>query len=156
MAGNETINREQALGMARWVAGKNYGQPYKWGGDDTIDGFDCSGFVQEILYSVGALKDGLDRTAQGLWDHYSEVHMETPYRGCLVFWQVSKTNTHIRHIEFCINEYYSIGASGGGSKTTDKGKAALHNAFVKVRPIKGRGIIAGYVDPFTKSAPWGK
>jgi len=30
---------------------------YLWGGDDPLAGFDCSGFVIEILKSVGILEE---------------------------------------------------------------------------------------------------
>lgn len=149
------MDKRRLMQTARHIAWQNFGQPYKWGGDDTIDGFDCSGFVQELLYSVGALNPSIDRTAHGLWEHYEEVRVETPYDGCLVFfWNPARTI--IVHIEFCLNEELRIGASGGGSKTTTKEAAARHNAYVKVRPIKSRGNIAGYADPFLPTAPWGK
>ena len=149
------MERRHLMKIARHIAWQSWGQPYKWGGDDTIDGFDCSGFIMEILQSVGALKDKTDRTAQGLWEHYEDVRVSAPYDGCLVFyWNASKTK--IIHVEFCLNELLKIGASGGGSKTTTKEAAAKHNAYVKVRPIKSRGNIAGYVDPFLETAPWGK
>lgn len=141
--------------IARHIAWEMYGQPYKWGGDDPIEGVDCSGFVQECLYGVGALDRRVDRTAHGLWEHYQDVRAAAPYAGCLVFWWNS-SKTKIRHVEMCHNHELSIGASGGGSRTVTKEIAAKQNAFVKCNPIEGRGIIAGYVDPFHETAPWGK
>jgi len=149
------MNRQRLMKIARHIAWQMYGQPYKWGGDDTIDGFDCSGMVQEVLKSVGALARRGDRAASGLWNHYQDCLVQEPYDGCLVFYQNGNTGKII-HIEFCLNEELCIGASGGGSKTTTKEAAADANAFVKVRPIKSRANIAGYVDPFLPTAPWGK
>lgn len=144
--------------MALRIAWEMYGLPYIWGGDDTIAGFDCSGKEVEILQSVGSLPSG-DWTAKGLWDRF--VNERIPYArpGALVFWQGSGEDT-VRHVEMCIGDGLSIGASGGGSHIRDhydtEGKlvkTALQmaiecNAFVKVRPIRGRGRVLGFVDPF--------
>lgn len=149
------MNRVLLKLQARHIAWQSYGKPYIWGGDDTIEGFDCSGFIMEILQSVGALKDKTDRNAHNLWEHYEGCRVAKPYTGCLVFyWNTAKDK--IIHVEFCLDEYLKLGASGGGSKTTTKEAAALANAFIKVRPIQSRRNIAGYADPFLANAPWGK
>ena len=48
------------------LAFKFIGLPYIWGGDDTIKGFDCSGFVIELFKSVGILPRKGDWTAETL------------------------------------------------------------------------------------------
>jgi cell wall-associated NlpC family hydrolase len=133
--------REHAMRIA-WA---NYGKPYIWGGDDAVAGFDCSGFVIEILQSVGILPAG-DWTAAGLWERFTTSRVSEATAGCLVFWRTG--SGRIRHIEFCIGDGLSLGASGGGSRTQTRQDAIRHNAFVKVRPIEGRGTVAGFVDPF--------
>jgi len=137
---------ESLRAIALRVAWECYGLPYIWGGDDPVRGFDCSGFVIEILQSVGILPSG-DWTAGGLWGRFSPYQVQSPHEGCLVFW-LKSSGTSIRHVEFCIGSGLSIGASGGGSRTRDAQAAIEQNAFIKVRPIEGRGRIAGYVDPF--------
>ncbi len=127
------------------VAWASYGKPYIWGGDDAIAGFDCSGYCIEILQSVGILPSG-DWTAAGLWSRFASSRVDEPSEGCLVFWKTG--SGHIRHIEFCIGGGLSLGASGGGSRTKTEADAIRHNAFIKVRPIEGRGTVAGFVDPF--------
>lgn len=131
--------------IAIQVAWANYGKPYLWGGDDAVAGFDCSGFAIEILQSVGHLPAG-DWTAAGLWDHLRGLRVDYATPGCLVFWETP--SGRIRHVEFCIGDGLSIGASGGGSRTRTEADAIRHNAFIKVRPIEGRGAIAGFADPF--------
>lgn len=149
------MNRRELVYEAEQTARSLRNKEYKWGGDDSIEGYDCSGFIMEVLQSVGALRHKSDKNAVGLWNHYQEVRVPEPYLGCLVFYY-NPRKTNIIHIEFCLSDYLKIGASGGGSKTTTKKAAADANAFVKVRPIKSRGNIAGYVDPFLSTAPWGK
>jgi cell wall-associated NlpC family hydrolase len=123
------------------------GLPYVWGGDDPIRGFDCSGFVIEVLQSVGVLPFPGDWTAQGLWEHFKAARTETPSAGCLVLWRPAGVD-RATHVELCLNDELSIGASGGGSATRTAADAATQNAYVRIRPFRGRGIIKGYVDPF--------
>ena len=74
-------------------------------------GFDCSGYVIEILQSVGRLPRG-DWTAQGLYNTFAHVATDHPKEGRLVFW--ANSAGRIVHVEYCINGFLSIGASGGG------------------------------------------
>ena len=130
------------------LAWHSLGTPYIWGGDDPIKGFDCSGFVIELMRSVNKLNLKGDWTAQGLYELYKRNEVSFPQEGILVFW--GKNKKTIRHIEYCINEDLSIGASGGGSQTNTEMNAARHNAYIKIRPIRRRPGIVAYVDPFRK------
>jgi len=127
------------------LAWRMWGMPYIWGGDDPVRGFDCSGMVVEILQSVGILPDG-DWTASMLYSRFAQKEVFQVKPGCLVFWETSQG--HIRHVEVCIGDGLSIGASGGGRHIRTHEDAILHNAFIKVRPVGGRGLIKGYLDPF--------
>jgi len=123
------------------------GKFYKWGGDDP-SGFDCSGFVIEVLKSVGILPKKGDWTAHGLYSTFKEFTVKTPEAGCLALWWNS-SGTKIIHVEFCIDEYRTIGASGGGSSTTNLEAAILQNAFIKIRPINySRVGKVVFVNPF--------
>lgn len=118
------------------VAWANYGKPYIWGGDDPIKGFDCSGFVIECLKSVGVLPHKGDWTAERLRMMYSNRVVGSPFQmplltPGLVFYMGA---TGARHVEICIDGTHTIGASGGGSRTTEAEVAAAQNAFIKVRP----------------------
>ena len=129
------------------------GKWYSWGGNDP-SGFDCSGFACELLKSLGFMVKGNDKSASDIYSyfHSKKCDVEEPYEGCFVFWfGTTKTKFGyypIVHVEYCINEKYSIGASGGTSKTITKENAIRDNAFIKVRPIKRDRKIAGYIDPF--------
>jgi hypothetical protein len=132
--------RELALDYAwRYV-----GTFYSWGGDDP-SGFDCSGFVVEILKSVGLLPRKGDWTAHGLFELFQNRAVDTPIEGCLVFWH---SDNKIIHVEMCVDTERSLGASGGGSGTVTREDAIKHNAFIKMRPYKSRKNIYGFVDPF--------
>lgn len=141
--------REVALKIA-WAF---LGRPYVWGGDDPMAGFDCSGFVIEILKSVGLFPRRADTTAHGLFQMFSgprggKTVPCDPYAGCLVFWHAEGSD-RIRHVEMMINENLSIGASGGGSRTRSRKDAIRENAYIKVRPVDFLDPeLYGFVDPF--------
>lgn len=90
------------------------GRFYIWGGDDP-SGFDCSGFVVEILQSVGVIPHNSDYSADGLYNLFKNYPVdlpETPKPGSLVFWL---KNDIAIHVEIMVDKTRSIGASGSGS-----------------------------------------
>ncbi len=129
------------LELAREVAMSHLGRPYKWGGDNPMEGFDCSGLAIEILKSVGLFPRRGDTTARGLKGLYRAV--ATPRLGCLVFY-----GDPAIHVEFCLDHEYAIGASGGRSTTTDEAAAIAADAYIKIRPWDSRDGVSGFVDPF--------
>ena len=122
------------------------GLPYRWGGDDPVHGFDCSGFVIEVLQGVGLLPHGSDYTANGLYIRYAPNVQPDGKAGCLVFW--FNLNNIATHVEMMIDDKHTIGASGGGSSTTSSDAAAAQNAFIKIRPVGYRGGQYKICDPF--------
>lgn len=135
------------LKIAERVAYSHLGKPYIWGGDNPLVGFDCSGLIIEILKSVGILPINGDWTAEGLWRHFQDCVTTMPQLGCLVFW-----GSPIRHVEFCLTSRLSLGASGGGSTTTDAAAALAQDAYIKIRPFDTRPGVVGFVDPFKRLA----
>lgn len=110
-----------------------------------------SGAIIETLKSVGCLPRNGDWTAQGLFDlfKFKGCQVDTPYKGCLVFWG-NRDKTRIIHIEMCINNDLTLGASGGGSRTNTQADAISQNAYIKIRPWRTRNRIIGFMDPFIK------
>ena len=132
------------------------GLPYIWGGDDSIEGFDCSGLVIELLKADGLLPNSFDTTSQGLYDkyitstkHFRKVHkLEklTPEFGRLCFYGKSPTN--ITHVAMCLDNELVIEAGGGGSSIKTKEDAVKRNAFVRVRPYDYRRDLIDILIPF--------
>jgi len=123
------------------------GKPYIWGGDDPLKGFDCSGFVIEILKGAGLLPEQGDWTAQGLYNLFNSDYQTLVTGGALVFY--GKSNKKIKHVMFCIDHECCIGATGGGSKTETIKDAIDQNAFIKIRPIDYRKDVIGFIDVFS-------
>jgi hypothetical protein len=134
--------------------------PYKWGGDDPMEGVDCSGLVLEGLKSAGMIPREMDTTADALLNQTfkDSIRFESEdglKPGMLVFWQTAD-KSRIRHVEIVWrvlqlqnNEIrvLTIGASGGGSKTVDRAEAIKNNAYVKIRRITPGWHVA--IDPFS-------
>lgn len=120
-------------------------EPYRWGGDDPVWGFDCSGMVIEGLKGAGRFDRDKDDTAAGLAKRYPVA--TPPYQpGVLLFWGAPAI-THVEAIWDVINGHpFTIGASGGGSTTRTVEDAARFNAYVKIRPARPDWVRA--VDPF--------
>ena len=135
-----TTLREKAIAIAFHFLG----EPYRWGGDDPLAGFDCSGLMIEILRSVGCLPRGGDWTAAQLATHWPRTEALRP--GCLLFWASGGAITHVEMV-YQTAPLLTIGASGGGSKTTDRAAAIAQDAYVKIRPARAGWV--QQVDPFT-------
>lgn len=121
------------------------GLPYRWGGDDTIDGFDCSGLVQELLAVVGMDPPG-DQTAQGLYEYFQLYGSATIAEfGALCFY--GKSHNEITHVGMALNEELMIEAGGGGSNTTSPSAASAHNAYIRIRPINHRKDLVSIIMP---------
>ena len=132
--------------IATRTAWAHLGRPYIWGGDDPVAGFDCSGFVIELLKSAGALPRDGDWSAAALYERFRGTLRSAPSEGCLAFWRGKGGG--IVHVEYCLDEHHAIGASGGTSQNTSLQAAIDTNAYIKVRPVWGRAGLAGFADPF--------
>ncbi len=144
--GQDSIKQQFLRAAAVRYAWAFLGLPYVWGGDDPVRGFDCSGFVNEVLQAVGLLPHKSDFTANGLYIRYAPHIVARGYAGCLVFWL--NLEGLATHVELMVDEFHTIGASGGGSATTSSDAASAQNAFVKQRPLGYRGTNYKIADPF--------
>lgn len=122
------------------------GTPYKWGGSNPLEGFDCSGYVQEILKAGGIDPPG-DQTAQALYDYFSRNGSVNKYGpGALAFFGDSVLK--IKHVAFCIDEHKCIEATGGNPSTLTPDAAIQQGAYVRMRPIKHRKDLQAVIMPY--------
>lgn len=111
------------------------GVPYKWGGNNPLEGLDCSGFLCEVLRSHGYVKN--DYTAQGLHDILLDIGAHSSItKGSCLFFGTSKFNT--THCALALNSKIMIEAGGGDQTCIDLNTAIKKNAFVRIRPINSR------------------
>ena len=109
------------------------GTKYTWGGNTAEQGFDCSGFVCEVLRAFGYIGRE-DLTAQGLYKKTKGISFKI-CEGDLVFW--GKSTDKITHVAMSLGNGLIIEAGGEGSTKNDKG-------FVRVRPISHREPYVAY------------
>jgi cell wall-associated NlpC family hydrolase len=131
--------RDDAIAYAM----KFIGQPYEWGGDGRKSkGFDCSGLIQEILWSIGALphkinNQPVDMSAQALYDYFkAKAGPVSCANGNLVFF--GKSISEITHVGLTLNEYQYVEAGGGDSKNLA--------GMVRTRPVWYRGDKVAEID----------
>jgi cell wall-associated NlpC family hydrolase len=117
------------------------GIPYIWGGAHPCQGYDCSGFIQEILHSVG-LGPRTDMTASQLYYFLANNPNWHPVleKGSILFF--GKDERSISHTAIALNTYQMIEAGGGNSSTVSVEKAINNNAFIRIRPIRNDLVAA--------------
>ena len=118
------------------------GSTYYYGGDDPMGGFDCSGYVQEILKAGGVIKRTSPKmNAQMICDYLRRRGArEHAYRaGSISFYGSFDGHTYkVGHIGFCISGSKMLHAGGGNSDTIDEETAIRRNAFVRMDDIRYR------------------
>lgn len=124
------------------------GRWYTWGGDDPA-GFDCSGLSGEFAKMTGLIKIKRKHNASQQFHLFKNMVVENPLKGCFAF--CLNSDGHVVHVEICLNDRFTIGASGGSSKVKTIDDAIRYNAFIKMRPIdrlrRGFSKVL-FVDPF--------
>jgi len=110
------------------------GSSYLWGGNGPQ--FDCSGFIQEILKSVGNHPcPGQDLTSQQLYDQLRNLNWRSGLkRGSLCFFGPSIY--HITHVSMAISDRRMLEAGGGDSHTKTVEDAIRLGAMVRIRPLR--------------------
>lgn len=122
------------------------GYPYRWGGSNPLQGFDCSGLVMEVYKMLGLQAHGNDMNAQGLFN-WASVGGKAGDKGpgALVFF--GKSKQQITHVGIMIDEKLMIEAGGGDSKTTNRAMAEAQGAWVRIRPMSYRKDFVEVVMP---------
>lgn len=122
------------------------GTPYLWGGNNPVEGFDCSGLAIEILNAFGFKIPDQAASDLYLWCLTGNFIKEAR-PGALVFFG---KDGKIGHVGIVLNRDLMIDAGGGGSDVTSKEAAAKSNAFVRIRPMKHRkDLVAVFYPPYS-------
>lgn len=146
---NPRLEADYLRTTAVWYLKQFIGLPYRWGGDDPLAGFDCSGLIHEVLQATGQEQRGYDCTAADLYWRYQPNTVDKGYAGCLVFWYVVWNGAEkVIHVEMMIDDKFCIGASGGGEDIDSYEAAVRENAYIKMNPINYRGDQYHICDPF--------
>jgi cell wall-associated NlpC family hydrolase len=107
--------------------------PYQWGGNNPLQGLDCSGFVCWCLKSVGLLAFPDDLSAQALYNRFALAlavpRPESISAGCLLFF--GDGPQEIQHVAIAVSPTRMIEAGGGASATTDRAMASRQGAMVR-------------------------
>ena len=122
--------------------------PYIWGAQHPSRGWDCSGFVIEVLKSAGVVPHKYDDTAQGLFDRLERVGGSFPgvcSFGAVVFY--GKSQTSVTHVEFGMDPYRVAGYRGGDSSTFTTAEAIARGAFGGIRPVDYRSDRVAIIKP---------
>lgn len=110
------------------------GTPYLWAGSSP-QGWDCSGFIQEVLSFAGVDPKG-DQTAQALLNHFIIHGKKEIGAGSLCFY--GKDKASITHVSMMTSDFTIIEAGGGNELCTDLKVSANKGAFVRERPVTHR------------------
>jgi len=136
-----------SLALVLTYAESLLGTPYKWGGSNPMEGFDCSGLVVELMKSAGELRWNDNLTAQQLYDHFADKGshgLRQP--GTLAFY--GRSVTEITHVGFMVSHYQMIDAGGGDRLTLTVEDAIAKNAFVRMRHVDFRRDLVGTIRPY--------
>jgi cell wall-associated NlpC family hydrolase len=121
------------------------GTPYKYGGENRLDGMDCSEFVQELLRSVGLDPPG-DQNSQMLFDHFAKNGEWNRHgMGALVFF--GKDAKSITHVAMMLDQYRIIEAGGGRADTKTFEDAKKRGAMVRIRHLSFRKDVVAVIRP---------
>ena len=121
---------------------KYIGVPYVWGGESRAEGgFDCSGFVYNVLNDTG-LKVGRT-TAQGYYNKFKSSPCNVQTRGALLFFgKCTSSITHVAISDGHGKMYESIGSKRNTKANPGKG--------VTLSNITRRGDLVAACDPLAK------
>lgn len=125
--------------------------PYAYGDKSPIiGGFDCSGFVCEILRMAGEVGNKEILNAQMLYDRFSKNgRVGVSQRGCLAFYGESLFK--VNHVAFMVSPYQILEAGGGDSSTDTLAEADANNAMVRGRLVQYRRDLLCTIRPhYTK------
>ncbi len=111
------------------------------GDDDPVFGFNCSGFIVELLRRVGLLSHNARPSVDGLYKEFQKKSVQgAPRRGDLLFYGITSPDAEpdFVHVAIMVDDLHMMEAGGGTRGTDTDLEAAKRNAFVRMRPVEFR------------------
>lgn len=130
------------------------GAPYRWGGEEAFsgggqpEGYDCSGFVVDVLQAFELLPARGDWSANQLAARFAPTLAPEP--ADLVVY--GREDAPITHIGFYLGGEEAISAAGGGPGMDTVEEARARDARVKLHPVGYRSDLRGYRNIFAPLA----
>jgi len=110
--------------------------PYIWGGNNPLQGFDCSGLVCWCLKRIGYISNGVDLSAVDLYNLIASHSLQTPEKGALLFFGQSVNQIH--HVAIAIDDLRMIEAAYGDRNVRSPLVATTQGAMVMRNQISRR------------------
>jgi len=125
---NAVMTQQQARHLISRMAHSTIGAPYKWGGNNPQQGFDCSGLMSYV--HKNALGINIPRTAAQQRDKSRTVSYEQLQPGDMLFF---KTGRNSNHVGVYIGNRKFVHAATGSKhvKVASMDSAYWHKRFVK-------------------------
>ena len=107
------------------AAKKYLGKPYVWGGEsDAEGGYDCSGYVSNVLYDAGVVKTFKRYTAQSLYNAIVGSKVTTKKEGDIIFFGSSTDD--VTHVAIYAGNNKIYESKGGKANTkSNPGKGVV-------------------------------
>jgi cell wall-associated NlpC family hydrolase len=129
VAGEAQLRNELIRTAERFI-----GVPYKWGGESTVSGFDCSGLTM-VVYQLNGLD--LPRTAGEQWNAGRPVRETDLVKGDLVFF-VTRGGNRVSHVGLYMGGDTFLHAPRRGTSIQ---MASLSSAYYKTRYAGARSYL---------------
>jgi cell wall-associated NlpC family hydrolase len=131
------LDGESATALRRELVGtaeRFVGVPYQWGGESTVEGFDCSGLTM-VVYQLNGMD--LPRTSAEQWQAGQAVAPEDLEAGDLVFF-ATRGGGRVSHVGIYTGGGLFLHAPGRGSRIqTD----SLSGGYFKTRYLGARSYL---------------
>ena len=131
---NEIVNKREKIILN---AKKLLGSPYLWGGK-TPFGYDCSGFIQSVVSSVG-LQVKRDTSDQIIESTMFDIDFKEIEKGDILFFNIDSEN--VDHVGIWCGEDDDVIHCGGELKIQsiyDNSSIRLYDHILKVRSLFGK------------------